>query len=401
MSTEGSKKPDFIDLDLSLDELEIDRPTVQPPVDPEAFARQAMAQPGRGAREQSQVSPMPKAPASSQRSSNLLSMANAQVPTHPPAAAAGRNPSGTKENWQDLEKIFEGLDDEDLPEEFRQHRSSQALRASQPAPPSPADLLSFEPEPITATDSNGRTTHRPSEGEAPAVDPLDDPFADLPVPSVRPAALEGARPVQVAPAPRVPSAAPASPRVVARPVPRDDDAPPPSNRRPTPPVPPPTGRSGLSRSIPANKQRATPAVGVSKSAAGAPADKAAGGSGDRIKEMRDCLSLGDYSGALALAETLLEENPDLAEARECADNCRNVLEQMYAARLGRLDRVPVVVVPREQLRWLSIDHKAGFLLSHIDGLSSLEMILDVSGMPRLHAMRILCELAQQRIISFR
>ena len=45
------------------------------------------------------------------------------------------------------------------------------------------------------------------------------------------------------------------------------------------------------------------------------------------------------------------------------------------------DRVPVVMVAREQLRWLSIDHRAGFLLSHVDGVSSLEMILDVSGMP--------------------
>jgi hypothetical protein len=61
----------------------------------------------------------------------------------------------------------------------------------------------------------------------------------------------------------------------------------------------------------------------------------------------------------------------------------------------------VVMVPREQLRWLSIDHRAGFLLSHVDGVSSLEMILDVSGMPTLDALKILCELAQQRVISFR
>jgi hypothetical protein len=74
---------------------------------------------------------------------------------------------------------------------------------------------------------------------------------------------------------------------------------------------------------------------------------------------------------------------------------------MYTARIGPMDRVPVVMVPREQLRWLSIDHRAGFLLSHIDGVSNLEMILDVSGMPTLDALRILCELQQQKVISFR
>jgi len=74
---------------------------------------------------------------------------------------------------------------------------------------------------------------------------------------------------------------------------------------------------------------------------------------------------------------------------------------MYTARIGPLDRVPLVMVPRDQLRWLSIDHRAGFVLSRVDGVSSLEMILDVSGMPELDSLRILCELAQQRIISFR
>jgi hypothetical protein len=59
------------------------------------------------------------------------------------------------------------------------------------------------------------------------------------------------------------------------------------------------------------------------------------------------------------------------------------------------------MVPRDQLRWLSIDHKAGFVLSLVDGVSSLEMIIDVSGMPELDTLRILSELAQQRIISVR
>jgi hypothetical protein len=74
---------------------------------------------------------------------------------------------------------------------------------------------------------------------------------------------------------------------------------------------------------------------------------------------------------------------------------------MYTARIGPLDRVPMVMVARDQMRWLSIDHRAGFVLSLVDGVSSLEMILDVSGMPELDALRILSELAQQRIISFR
>ncbi len=120
-----------------------------------------------------------------------------------------------------------------------------------------------------------------------------------------------------------------------------------------------------------------------------------------LREMRERFSLGDYSGALVVAESILEEDPSHGEANRLAENCRGVLQQMYVARLGSLDRVPFVAVPREQLRWLSIDHRSGFVLSHVDGISSLEQILDVSGMPTLDALRILYELVQQRVIGVR
>ena len=119
------------------------------------------------------------------------------------------------------------------------------------------------------------------------------------------------------------------------------------------------------------------------------------------REMNDRMQLGDYSGALEIAEKILRGNPSNPSAKLCAETCRTVLRQMYAARVGPLERVPVVMVPRDQLRWLSIDHKAGFVLSLVDGVSSLEMIIDVSGMPELDTLRILSELAQQRIISLR
>lgn len=119
------------------------------------------------------------------------------------------------------------------------------------------------------------------------------------------------------------------------------------------------------------------------------------------REMNDRVSVGDFSGALAIAEELLERDPKNGAAAACAESCRGTLKKMYYARLGALDRVPVVSVARDQLRWLSIDHRAGFVLSLIDGVSTVEMLLDVTGMPELDALRILSELVQQRIISFR
>jgi hypothetical protein len=141
---------------------------------------------------------------------------------------------------------------------------------------------------------------------------------------------------------------------------------------------------------------------VSSGAAPAPPPaRSSGRNVDPLIDMRERFSLGDYSGALVVAESILEEDPNDAEALKCMESCRRVLEQMYTTRIGSLERVPFVAVPQEQLRWLNIDHRAGFVLSHVDGNCSLEQILDVSGMPTLDTLRILYELLQQRVIAFR
>jgi hypothetical protein len=122
---------------------------------------------------------------------------------------------------------------------------------------------------------------------------------------------------------------------------------------------------------------------------------------DPIAEMRERFSLGDFTGALEMSELILAEDASSLEAAECGEACQRVLVEMYTAKLGPLERVPIVVVPRTQMRWLSIDHRAGFILSLIDGASSVDMILDVSGMPKLDALRILHELVQRKIVAFR
>jgi hypothetical protein len=122
---------------------------------------------------------------------------------------------------------------------------------------------------------------------------------------------------------------------------------------------------------------------------------------DPVAQMRERFALGDYTGALELAELILTDEPGNLDAAECGEDCRTALESMLASRLGSLDGVPIVSVPRSQLRWLSLDHRAGFVLSLVDDSSTVEMILDVCGMPKLDALRILDDLVRQKIISFR
>ncbi len=120
---------------------------------------------------------------------------------------------------------------------------------------------------------------------------------------------------------------------------------------------------------------------------------------DDAQQMRDRYAAGDFSGALVLAEEILETDPANQEAERVADKCREVLAKMYLARIGSLNQVVQVIVADDQIRWLSLDHRAGFLLSLADGSSRVEDLLDISGMPRLEALRILFTLLEQGAIS--
>ena len=122
---------------------------------------------------------------------------------------------------------------------------------------------------------------------------------------------------------------------------------------------------------------------------------------DPLTEMRERCALGDFRGALELAELILSAEPDNLDAAECGEDCRGVLEEKLLSGLGSLARVPFVAVPRSQLLGLSVDHRAGFILSLVDGASNLEMILDVCAMPRLDALEIVDDLVRRKILAFR
>ena len=71
------------------------------------------------------------------------------------------------------------------------------------------------------------------------------------------------------------------------------------------------------------------------------------------------------------------------------------------ARAIALDGVPLLTVSFAELRTMALDHRGGFLISLIDGTSSVEMILDVCGMPPNEALVILKSFSEQGIIAIK
>ncbi|GAB4214503.1 MAG: hypothetical protein OHK0013_39240 [Sandaracinaceae bacterium] len=113
---------------------------------------------------------------------------------------------------------------------------------------------------------------------------------------------------------------------------------------------------------------------------------------DLAADMADRFALGDFTGALRAAELILGQDPTDAEAALVADRARERLVHLHLARLGGLGAVLSPKVAGAEVRWLGLDHRAGFLLSLVDGATSVEEILDLSGMARHEALRLLAEL---------
>jgi hypothetical protein len=66
-----------------------------------------------------------------------------------------------------------------------------------------------------------------------------------------------------------------------------------------------------------------------------------------------------------------------------------------------LSGVPYIAVPRDRVMKLELDHRAGFLISLLDGVSTAEEILDMAGMPEEEALIAFYELHARGVIAFR
>ena len=116
-------------------------------------------------------------------------------------------------------------------------------------------------------------------------------------------------------------------------------------------------------------------------------------------QMTEKYDMNDFSGALDIAEQILEMSPNDIDAFQYKKSCRERLLKMYEARIGEMQRVPSLKVNDRELMWRNLDAAAGFILSRIDGVSTFGDILDISGMPRFETCRILFQLIEDGLIG--
>jgi len=119
---------------------------------------------------------------------------------------------------------------------------------------------------------------------------------------------------------------------------------------------------------------------------------------DVHREIADHFALGDYAAALHSAELQLGLDPVDQSARQYADTSRERLETRYTTRIGSLEYVFNLAVPAAKVKWLGLDPQAAFLLSLVDGQTSVAEVLECCQMGRLEALRVFTELLEAKAI---
>jgi hypothetical protein len=100
------------------------------------------------------------------------------------------------------------------------------------------------------------------------------------------------------------------------------------------------------------------------------------------------LQAGDLGAAVDACEVALIESGGLGGT--VARDFLPLVEQIYGAILGGAERVPV-----HGRAVGDLEPRSAFLLSRIDGSMTVEDVLDVSGMPRLEALRVMALLVRR------
>ena len=118
-----------------------------------------------------------------------------------------------------------------------------------------------------------------------------------------------------------------------------------------------------------------------------------------LARAKDKYQLHDFNGVIELLEEDRFEGDDAEEAQALLSNARSQLLKMYESKIGDFSRVPTVNVSDEEVIWLNLNHRAGFILSQIDGAVTFEDLVALSGMTRLETVRVLAELIQQKIVE--
>ena len=118
-----------------------------------------------------------------------------------------------------------------------------------------------------------------------------------------------------------------------------------------------------------------------------------------MRGARELVALNDFSGALELLGKVLARKPGDKEGQQMLDSCEHNLTLMFESKIGAMEGRPAMAIPPDEVIWLNLDPRAGFVLAQIDGEVSFEDLYAICGLKRLDTARILSQLLEEGVVK--
>jgi hypothetical protein len=116
-------------------------------------------------------------------------------------------------------------------------------------------------------------------------------------------------------------------------------------------------------------------------------------------KMRESFELGDFSGALQAAEAVLAADASCQESLFYFKQATDRQLAMYESKLGGLHLKPRLVSRPEEVIWMNLHPRSGYLLSFVDGTLSFQQIIDISAMPAVEVLGVMVKLLHAKSIQ--
>jgi tetratricopeptide (TPR) repeat protein len=118
-----------------------------------------------------------------------------------------------------------------------------------------------------------------------------------------------------------------------------------------------------------------------------------------IADAQRLLEDGDLDAALDLFEAVGRRDPARLDVQSWIEHARSQLVKRYRERLGDLRAVPRQCIRARDVLQFNLPAHAGFLLSLVDGETSVGDLMSLSGMDPFEALRVLHGLLEAGIVS--
>ncbi|NNL87217.1 MAG: hypothetical protein HKP27_16255 [Myxococcales bacterium] len=117
-----------------------------------------------------------------------------------------------------------------------------------------------------------------------------------------------------------------------------------------------------------------------------------------LDEAKQAIAAGELEPAFELLELLAEQEPTDLPIQGHYELVRLELSRAYREQLGAGERV-YEIVDRDRLFQFNLPTEAGYLASLIDGVATLDSILDMSAIDRFETVRTLVRLQGAGVIQ--